>query len=403
MKHVVFLCDGAAGRSCPELGGMTSFEASRHPNMDMMASAGLFGLARTVPHGMPPGSDTANLSVFGYDPELCYTGRSPLEAASIGIDLEPGDVTYRCNLVTLSGSPKDPETVMADYSGGEITTEEASLLVEALQDILPSPSVQLFRGVTYRHCLVLRNSAEGSLLTPPHDISTRKTKEYLPRGEHAEMMLELMERSWQLLRDHPVNLDRIRRGLNPANCMWLWGEGRKPRLESFPQKYGAKRCGVISAVDLILGIGLCAGMETIPVKGITGNYHTDFSAKARAAIEAMEEGFDFVYIHIEAPDECGHHAEIKEKVWSIEQIDEKVVGPVLEYLQRCGEEWSALIMPDHPTPIDIRTHTEDPVPFALLKSGENGHNRFRFTEAEAKKAGVFFEKACDLMPLLMQD
>ncbi len=404
MKSVVFLCDGAADRPIPQLGGKTAFEAASHPNLDFMARHGRFGLARTVPEGMPPGSDTANLSVFGYDPKVYYTGRSPLEAASIGIPLDLQDVTYRCNFVMLSGHPDDPDTVMADYSAGEITTVEAEKLVEALQPIIGDyAGAELHTGVSYRHCLVLRGAAEGAVLTPPHDISGRKILPYLPTGTHADLMHTLMALSYALLKDHPVNLDRMQRGLNPANCMWMWGEGRKPDLTPFREKYGVRNSAVISAVDLIQGIGLCAGMERLIVPGITGTYHTDFAAKARAAIEAMEKGCDFVYIHIEAPDECGHHNEIDEKVWAIEQIDEKIVGPVLEYLRTCGQGWSALACPDHPTPIEVLTHTPDPVPFALLRHDERQDNGdVRFTEADAAKTGLLVDPACTLMGLLVK-
>ena len=404
MKSVVILCDGAADRPIPELGNRTAFEAADHPTLDHIARHGVFGLTRTVPHGMPPGSDTANLSVFGYDPTVYYTGRSPLEAASIGIPLEPDDVTYRCNLVMLSSNPTDPEAIMADYSSGEITTAEAAQLVEALQPLMKEyTDTELHTGVSYRHCLVLRHADTGAELTPPHDISGRNIVPYLPKGTHADMLLDMMEKSYAILCDHPVNLDRMARGLNPANCMWLWGEGRKPDLTPFCKKYGVAKSAVISAVDLIQGIGLCAGMERLQVEGITGNYHTDFSAKGRAAIEAMKNGCDFVYIHVEAPDECGHHGEIHEKAWSIEQIDKQIAAPVLDYLKNCGQLWSLLLTPDHPTPIEVLTHTPDPVPFALLRSDtfiDNGP--VRFTEAHAAATGLLVDPACMLMADLVR-
>lgn len=404
MKSVVILCDGAADRPIPELGGKTAFEAAEHPTLDYIARHGRFGLTRTVPEGMPPGSDTANLSVFGYDPKIYYTGRSPLEAASIGIPLDLADVTYRCNFVMLSAHPADPEAIMADYSAGEITTAEAAQLVEALQPLIREyEGAELHTGVSYRHCLVFRNAETGADLTPPHDISGRNIVPYLPKGTYADRLLEMMGKSYEILKNHPVNLDRMARGLNTANCMWLWGEGRKPDLTPFAEKYGVQKSAIISAVDLIQGIGLCAGMERLQVEGITGTYHTDFAAKANAAIEAMERGCDFVYIHIEAPDECGHHGEIHEKVWSIEQIDKQIAAPVLAYLQGCGEAWSLLLTPDHPTPIEVLTHTPDPVPFALLRSDtaiDNGP--VRFTEAFAAAADLPIDPACTLMADLVR-
>lgn len=404
MKSVVILCDGAADRPIPELGGKTAFEAAEHPTLDYIARHGRFGLARTVPEGMPPGSDTANLSIFGYDPKVYYTGRSPLEAASIGIPLNLEDVTYRCNFVMLSAHPADPDAVMSDYSAGEITTEESAQLVEALQPLIGTyTGAELHTGVSYRHCLVFRNAETGAELTPPHDISGRNIVPYLPQGTHAEALLDMMGKSYEILKDHPVNLDRMARGLNPANCMWLWGEGRKPDLTPFSEKFGVTRSGVISAVDLIQGIGICAGMEVIPVEGITGTYHTDFAAKARAAIEGLKNGLDLVYIHIEAPDECGHHGEIHEKVWSIEQIDQKIAVPVLDYLQNCGEAWSLLLTPDHPTPIEVLTHTPDPVPCVLLRSDtEINNGPVRYTEADAAKMGLLTDPACTLMTELVK-
>lgn len=402
MKSVVILGDGMADYAVPELGGLTPLEAARHPSMDLIAHHGIFGMARTVPEGMAPGSDTANLSVFGYDPAIYHTGRSPLEAASIGIDLAPNDVTYRCNLVTLPGLPDDEKTIMTDYSGGEITTEEADVLIKYLSEHLGTEGIEFHTGTSYRHCLVLRNALTGGDQIPPHDISGQRTSVYLPKGQNSDLLLDLMLRSYKLLRDHPINKSRIERGLNPANCAWFWGEGRKPSLTPFAERFGVKRSAVISAVDLIQGIGICAGMDVIKVPGITGTYHTDFASKSRAAIDALKNGYDLIYIHIEAPDECGHHYEIKEKAWSIEQIDEKVAAPILKYLRECGEDWSVLVMPDHPTPLSIMTHTGEPVPFALVRSFDMQDNgEVRFTENEARKTGLYIDKACRLMDILV--
>ena len=401
MKSIVFLGDGMADEPFAPLDGHTPLELAKHPNMDYMASHGYFGLARTVPIGMPPGSDTANLSVFGYDPKIYYSGRSPLEAASIGIPLEREDVTYRCNLVTLSEADRLEDAVMLDYSSGEITTAESTELIAFLKPHLEAAGRELYAGISYRHCLVLRHADDGTDLTPPHDISGKPVRDHLPGGTNGELLLSLMKKAYALLRDHPINRDRVARGLNPAVCCWFWGEGRKPALTPFREKFGVERGAVISAVDLVQGIGVCAGLECIKIPTATGNYHTDFAAKGRAAIEAFRRGCEFVYVHVEAPDECGHHGETKEKIYSIEQIDEKIMGPVLEYLRSTGEKWSALVMPDHPTPLQKLTHTPTPVPFALLRSDDERPGEERFTEAAAAETGLFIDPACQLMGRLV--
>ena len=402
MKTVVFLGDGMADTPVPELGNKTPLQTAKHPGMDFLASRGRFGLTRTVPFGMPPGSDTANLSVFGYDPAIYYSGRSPLEAVSMGIPLNAEDVTYRCNTVTLSAESDIRDTTMLDYSAGEITTAESTELIEYLRPFLESEGVELHPGISYRHCLVRRASTDGAELTPPHDISGKPVREHLPKGENGDELLALMEKARPLLQNHPVNQKRIAAGKNPANAIWFWGEGRKPNLTPFAEKYGVEHGAVISAVDLIHGIGRCAGLRSITVPGITGNYHTDFAAKGQAAIEAFRSGCEFVYIHVEAPDECGHHGEIREKVFSIEQIDEKIIRPVLAYLQSTGEPFSALCMPDHPTPIEKLTHTPDPVPFALYHSAAEREGNTVYTEENAAATGDFEEKACDLMAKLLK-
>ena len=401
MKHVVFLGDGMADEPFAPLDGHTPLELARHPGMDFLASQGEFGLTRTVPHGMPAGSDTANLSVFGYDPKVYYSGRSPLEAASMGISLAPEDVTYRCNLVTLSDADKLEDAVMVDYSAGDISNEEAKELIAAIAPLFEEAGCELHAGFHYRHCLVLRSAGTGAELTPPHDITGKSVAGHLPAGTNAALLLSLMEKSREVLRNHPVNRKRVEEGLNPANSVWFWGEGRRPALTPFREKFGVERGGVISAVDLVQGIGVCAGLEIIPVAGITGNYHTDFAAKGRAAVHALQNGFDFLYIHVEAPDECGHHGEAKEKIWSIEQIDEKIVLPVLDALRQSGESFSALCMPDHPTPLAKLTHTPTPVPYALYRSDKNAGNAYAFTEAQAASTGIFTEEACRLMPRLL--
>lgn len=397
MKYVIFLGDGMADTPIPALGGRTPLEAAEHPMMDELASKGLYGLARTVPPGMAPGSDTANLAVFGYDPRQYYSGRSPLEAASIGVPLSETDVTYRCNFVTLSGPPDEPASRMADYSAGEISTEEARLLVEALNERFESGAHKLYPGFSYRNCLVLKDAATGAVLTPPHDIYNQTVADKLPCGSNAALLAGMIRHSYEILSAHPVNRARIASGKNPANAVWFWGEGRKPVLTPFIERFGLTGT-VVSAVDLIQGIGVCAGLCAIRVPGATGNYRTDFAAKGEAAIRAMKDGSDFVYIHVEAPDECGHHGELAEKIFSIEQIDEKVIGPVMDYLDGSGEDYAVLLMPDHPTPLSIRTHTADPVPFALYRKGDKGQGPVHYCERTAAQTGVLVEKAHLLLP-----
>ena len=403
MKSVVFLCDGMADYPVEALDGKTPLDVSRHPNMDKIAQNGVFGLARTVPHGMKPGSDNANLSVFGYDPLVYYSGRSPLEAVNMGIELAQEDVAYRCNLVTLSGSDNIEDCLMADYSAGEISSEESRQLIEAMDALFRSEKTELHPGISYRHCLVLRNADTGAELTPPHDISGKPVCDCLPKGINGELLLDMMKRAFPILRDHPVNQKRVAEGKNPANCLWFWGEGRKPALTPFAEKFGVQKGGVISAVDLIRGIGRCAGLEVLPVDGvITGTYETDFDAKARACVKALEEGHQFVYIHMEGPDECGHHGQIWEKVTCIEDIDRKVIGPVLEYLEASGEDYAVLLMPDHPTPLCLKTHVSDPVPFALFSSRHPVNNGgVVFNEHTARASGLFVPRACDLMEKLL--
>ncbi len=388
MKLAVILGDGMADWPVDALGGRTPLEAANHPFMDQFARDGAFGLVKTVPDGMSPGSDTANLSVFGYDPKRYYSGRSPLEAASLGIDLADTDVTYRCNLVTLSGEGNIAEATMLDYSAGEISTEEAKTLIQFLEQKLGSEGVRLYPGFSYRHCLVLNEAETGAKLTPPHDISGKPVDGRLPEGTNAALLMRWMETAYALLREHPVNRARVAAGKNPANAIWFWGEGRRPSLTPFYDKTGLHGA-VISAVDLIQGIGRCAGMEVVKVEGATGTYETNFAGKAAAAIDALSRGADYVYVHIEAADECGHHGQVKEKVYSIEQIDAQVIGPVLAYLEGCGEDYTILVLPDHPTPIKTRTHSAEPVPFALYQNGDHAGRSLRFTESDAKTTGLY--------------
>jgi len=390
MKFAVILGDGMADWPVEELGGKTPLEAAHHPMMDQLASDGEFGLVKTVPDGMKPGSDTANLSVFGYDPKRYYSGRSPLEAASLGIPLVESDVTYRCNLVTLSDAADIADTTMLDYSAGEISTEEARELILYLDERLASEGVRLYPGFSYRHCLVLNHAETGAELTPPHDFSGKPVEGKLPQGVNAQLLMRWMTEAFLLLKDHPINISRIAAGKNPANAIWFWGEGRKPALTPFLKKTGLKGA-VISAVDLIQGIGKCAEMEVVKVEGATGTYETNFSGKAAAAIDVLARGADYVYVHIEAADECGHHGQLKEKVFSIEQIDEKVLKPIYDYLESTGEDYAILVLPDHPTPLKIRTHSAEPVPFALYRKGDAAGKPLRYTENDAKVTGTYVD------------
>ena len=371
MKYVVILGDGMADYPSKALGGRTPLEAANKPNIDDLCKRGKLGLVKTVPDGMKPGSDVANLSMMGYAPDKYYTGRSPLEALSIGIDLKDTDLAIRCNLVTLSDEENYADKTMLDYSAGEITTAEAKQLIEHLQKNLGDEYLDFYTGVSYRHCLVAHNAQTGTEFTPPHDISDKKIAKFLPKGEYGDIFLDIMVDSYKLLKDHPVNKKRIEKGLKPANSIWLWGEGTRPQLTPFEEKYGIKGA-VISAVDLIKGIGKGAKMEVIDVDGATGTYKTNFEGKAKAAIKALKKGCDYVYIHMEAPDECGHQGDADNKIKSIELIDSQVVKYVKEQLDLMKEDYKILIAPDHPTPLSLKTHTADPVPFIIYsrKAGE---------------------------------
>ena len=398
MKYAVVLCDGMADRPVPELNNMTPMQAANKPNMDYLASKGEVGLVKTVGAGLKPGSDVANLSVLGYDPAIYYSGRSPLEAASIGIDLKPDDVTLRCNLVTLSDEPNYEDKTMVDYCAGDISTPEAEELIKYIDEKLGSDKFKFYAGVSYRHCLVwAKGEPHPGVLTPPHDISDRKITDYIPKGDYIAELYDMMKKSYDLLMEHPVNKKRIAEGKRPANSIWLWGEGTKPKLDSFKGKFG-KSATMISAVDLLKGIGKCAEMNVCQVEGATAYIDTNFNGKVQAAIDELKKGQDFVYIHIEAPDECGHRAEIQNKKLAIEIIDEKILAPLLAYLKDCGDDYSVMILPDHPTPICLKTHTSDPVPFLIYRSNdEKDSGVSTFCEETAEKTGLYIEPGCTLM------
>lgn len=396
MKYIVLLGDGMADRPLETLDGRTPLEAAEKPHMDFLAQHGAVGTAQTIPAGMPTGSDTANLSVLGYDPRKYYTGRSPLEAASLGVALQDGDVTFRCNLVTLSGEGEYGGLTMEDYSAGEITTQEAQTLIEYLAGELCGDGMRLYPGISYRHCLVASGAPTGSHLTPPHDISGKPIRGHLPEGPWGERLRGMMERSYALLREHPVNQARVQAGKHPANSVWFWGEGTRPALDAFSDVYGVSG-GVVCAVDLVKGIGICAGMRVADVPGATGGMTTNYAGKAQAAIQLLREGCDLVYIHVEAPDECGHHGDVAAKIAAIEAIDRDILGAVLEEFQ--GEPLRILLTPDHPTPIALRTHTGDAVPFVLYESGRDaGQPAPRYTETCARETGIFLPEG----PMMMQ-
>ncbi len=391
MKYIVMLGDGMADYRLDALDNKTPLEAAHKPVMDKLAQNGECGFVKTVPDNLKPGSDVANLSVMGYDPDVYYTGRSPLEAASIGIDVKDTDMVFRCNLVTLSDEEDYSEKTMVDYSSDEITTEESRKLIESLNKKLPSyfsefgSEYRLYSGISYRHCLIWTTPKGGMEFTPPHDITTRKITEYLPKGNGTEFILKMMKASYEILKDDPVNADRVKRGLRPANSMWIWGEGRKPALKSYNELFGVKGA-VVSAVDLIKGIGKLAGLDVLEVEGATGNVHTNFKGKCDAAIKTLLDGNDFVYIHVEAADESGHRFEIDNKVKSIEKIDSEILKPLIEALESAGEDYAILLLPDHPTPLSIRTHSRDAVPYVLYSSKTKlGPNAISYNEFDIDK------------------
>jgi len=393
MKYIVVLGDGMADMPIPELGGLTPLQKAKTPSMDFVAQNGRLGLVRTIPKGMAPSSDTANLSVLGYDPELYYTSRSSLEATSLGLKLSENDLAYRCNLLTIK------DDIMLDHSAGEITTDEAKILIEDLVkelNIDSIPGVELHAGTSYRHSLILRDSTPGAITHPPHDYIGQAWTNILPSGTHRELFNDLMKKSQEFLATHEINQKRISDGKNPANSIWIWAEGTAPSLPSFYGKY-AKKGAVISAVDLIKGLGLCAGFDSIKVVGATGTLNTNYAGKVAAALEALES-HDFVYVHIEAPDECSHRGNIEEKLLAIEYVDQRVLAPIIEGLNKRGWTYSIMVMPDHPTPISIRTHTDEPVPFAYYRSdGSVTPSGRTFDEKNAAETADYIDAGYGLM------
>ncbi|HHY25131.1 MAG: cofactor-independent phosphoglycerate mutase [Clostridium sp.] len=402
MKYVLILGDGMADYPIQQLDNKTPLQYAKKDNIDFLAQHSEVGLVKTIPDGIPPGSDAANLSVMGYNPREYYTGRSPLEAISMGINLSDTDVAIRCNLVTLSEDEDYNQKTMIDYSSDEISTEEARELINEVNRHLKSQNINFYPGISYRHCMVWNNGATGLNLTPPHDILEKKIANYLPKGENTKLLLDMMVKSYDILKNHPVNKARISKGLRPANSIWLWGEGKKPLLSKYYDKYKING-SVISAVDLIKGIGILAGLKNVDVEGATGNIHTNFIGKAQAALKELESGQDFIYLHFEAPDECGHRYEIENKVKSIEIIDEQVVGTILKGLEKY-EDYRLLILPDHPTPLSLRTHTSDPVPYLLYqKSKPKMSGIAGYDEVQAASTNIFFEEGYRLMDHFILD
>lgn len=397
MKYLVMLCDGMADEPNEALGNSTPMEKANKPCMDSLAAKAEVGIVKTVAEGLKPGSDVANLSVLGYEPAVYYSGRSPLEAASIGIDLKDTDVTLRCNLVTLSDDEDYENKTILDYCADDISSEEAKILIEYIQEKLGNDVFRFYPGVSYRHCLVWSNgNPHPGVLTPPHDITGKVITDYIPKGEAVDELYDLMKKSYDLLKNHPVNQARIARGKRPANSIWLWGEGTKPLLDNFSEKFGIKG-SMISAVDLLKGIAICAGMNSVDVDGATGYLDTNFDGKCKAAIEEFKKGADLVYIHVEAPDECGHRGEIENKVKAIEMIDEHILGPVVEFLKGY-DDFAVLVCPDHPTPLSIRTHTSTPVPYLIYDSKNEINSGVKvFCEKEARETGNYIEKGFTMM------
>lgn len=399
-KYVILIGDGMADWPIPSLDGRTPLEAARKPNMDFMASEGALGMVQVVPKEMYPGSDVSNLSILGYDPQEVYTGRSPLEAASMGVDLGSDDVAVRCNLVALKNSGADSE--MEDFSAGHISTGEAAELLESMQRQVDGKGVRFYPGVSYRHLMVWPGGNDGVVTTPPHDIHGRRITEYLPKGEGAELLLELMAISREIFADHPVNRKRVQAGKLPGNSIWLWGQGKAPRMVPFREKY-ALSGSVVAAVDLIKGIGVYAGFRQVDVPGATGYTDTNFRGKGEHALRELEEQ-DFVLIHVEAPDEAGHNGDAPTKVHTIERIDEEIVGPLLERARQ-GGDLGILVLPDHPTPVEIRTHSQEPVPFVFypVPEGLSSYSGKRYTEADGRSTGQFVEKGTSLIGYLLGD
>lgn len=396
MKYAVLIGDGMADYPLEELGGKTILQAARTPAMDYIAAHGKTGLAKTIPDGFSPGSDIANMSIIGYDPAVYYSGRAPLEAASIGVALASDDVAFRCNLITIENGR------MKDYSAGHISSEEAKILIETLDTELSTEELNFYPGISYRHLMVARrNLGAETKCTPPHDITGKKIKEYLPSGKDGKFLSGLIEASMVVLELHPVNLERINEDKNPANSIWIWGQGFAPKFTSFKELYG-KNGAIISAVDLLKGIGIYAGLDIIEVPGATGYLDTNYEGKVSAAIETLKTK-DLVFVHIEAPDETGHEGILEKKLKAVEDFASRVVAPILKHAESSGEPFTILVLPDHPTPISLKTHTKDPIPFAIYRTDKADPDETNaFDEESVKKGSLGLVKASDLIGMLVK-
>lgn len=397
MKYIVVLGDGMADESIEALGNKTVIEYANTPCLDKLSKLSEIGMVHTIPDGMNPGSDTANLSVLGYDPKKYYSGRSPLEALSIGVPMLDTDVALRCNIVTISDDdvPFEEKTII-DHSSDEISTEDCAVLLNAVKEQLESEIYHFYVGTSYRHCLIWNNGQVVDL-TPPHDVLTQTIGKYLPKDE---VLREMMKKSYEILKDHPMNIERKQKGLNPANCCWFWGAGTKPMLSSFTEKTGKKGM-MISAVDLLKGIAVGAGMGVVEVEGANGGLHTNYEGKTDAAIKALlEDGYDFAYIHVEAPDEMGHQGSYERKVQAVEYLDERVIKRLTDALNAKGVDYRLLVLPDHPTPVRVRTHTADNVPYLLFDSTEVKNEKWDYNEKDAEKSGILVEAGHTLIDRL---
>ena len=398
MKYVVILGDGMADEPIEALDGRTPLEAAKTPTMDQLAKDAEIGLLKTIPDGMKPGSDTANLAVLGYDPKEYYTGRSPLEALSIGVPMEDTDVALRCNLVTLTEEEPYEEKRILDHSSSEISTEDADVLLDAVKKELQSENYQFYTGTSYRHCMIWKNGTVVEL-TPPHDHLTEVIHPYLPQDA---MLREMQKRSYEILANHPINQERRAKGLNPANSLWFWGAGTKPMLSAFSEKYG-KNGAMISAVDLLKGIAVGAKMQVIEVPGANGGLHTNYEGKAEAALKALlQDGMDFAYVHLEAPDEMGHQGSLERKLQAIENLDHRIIRLVKDGLDASGEDYRMLVLPDHPTPLRIRTHSAEPVPYLLYDSRKHLGSSTSYCERTAKENGIRRMEGYKMMDVLLE-
>jgi len=396
MKYLILVPDGAGDEVIEALGNKTPLEVAEMQTINELAHKGTVGMVKTIPPGVAPGSDAANLSVMGYDPAIYLTGRSPLEAASIGIEMSDTDVAFRTNIITLAGEGDYEDLIIKDHSSGDITTEEADQLIKAVDEAIGTDMIKFYTGVSYRHCMIVHNGETDYDLTPPHDVLDQRAGAHLPKGEGSEFITEMMKKSYEILKDHPVNKSRIERGLNPANTIWIWGQGKKPSLSSFYDKYGIKGTA-ISAVDLIKGIAICAGLNSVDVEGATGTLHTNFDGKAEAAIREFRDGKDFVYMHLEGPDECSHQGDRDGKIECMKSIDQKVLKPILDSLKEDGEDYRVLVVPDHRTPLAIRTHSATPVPFVIYDStDEQPYDEAKSFCEKAGEKGMYFDSGFEL-------